>query len=80
MRPSLLVLEIDVGQRLPGWRRCDKDAARPTDTSGVLLISGLEAPACLRESLAPAVIDIAVGAGRAASSADQGGGKRRLDI
>ena len=60
-----------------GWRRCDKDAARPTDTSGVLLILGLEAPACLRDSLAPAVIDIAVGAGRAASSTDQGGGKRR---
>jgi hypothetical protein len=47
------------------WCRCDKEAAGPTGTSGVLLILGLEVgrPAYLRDSLAPAVIDIAVGAG-----------------
>ena len=43
------------------WRRCDKDAARPTGTSGVLLILGLEAPACLRDSLAPAVATLRSG-------------------
>ena len=47
------------------WCRCDKEAAGPTGTSGVLLILGLEVgrPAHLRDTLAPAVIDIAVGAG-----------------
>ena len=79
---SRLLLEIGVGECLPvgvGATRCGwayRHKRRSTDFGPWRLV----APAYLRDSLARAVIDIAVGAGRAASSADQGGGKRRLDI
>jgi hypothetical protein len=66
------------------WRRCDKDAARPTGTSGVLTDFG---PGGWSPGLPPGFPGPGryrhCGRGwdgRAASSTDQGGGKRRAVI
>ena len=73
---------LDIPRAPARWRRCDKDAARPTGTSGVLLILGPEVgPAYLRDSLAPAVSGMRSGLdGRAASSTDQSGGTAGLAL